>query len=93
MLAYYMEEQAGKNQCILVIKGAMADGHKELVAVADGYREKRGQLDSGASGLEASRPGGQPEAGCWGRCLGILGGIAQVDACDKRATVLVSQDG
>jgi transposase-like protein len=26
-------------QCILVVIGATADGHKELVAVADGYRE------------------------------------------------------
>jgi putative transposase len=34
-----LEEQADKNQCILVIMGATADGHKELVAVADGYRE------------------------------------------------------
>jgi len=34
-----LEEQADKNQCILVIMGATADGQKELVAVADGYRE------------------------------------------------------
>jgi len=26
-------------QCILVLMGATADGHKELIAVADGYRE------------------------------------------------------
>lgn len=26
-------------QCILVLMGATADGHKELIALADGYRE------------------------------------------------------
>jgi len=26
-------------QCILVLMGATADGHKELIAIADGYRE------------------------------------------------------
>lgn len=32
-------DEADRNQCILVIIGATADGRKELVAVADGYRE------------------------------------------------------
>lgn len=33
-------EQAPENrQCILVLMGATADGHKELIAVQDGYRE------------------------------------------------------
>jgi transposase-like protein len=34
-----LEDDAGKRQCILVVMGATVDGTKELVAVADGYRE------------------------------------------------------
>ena len=29
----------GGRQCILVLMGATADGKKELIAIADGYRE------------------------------------------------------
>lgn len=44
-------------QCILVLMGATADGRKELIAVADGYREsepswKEMLLDCKARGLE-----------------------------------------
>lgn len=34
-----LEDDAGKRQCILVLMGATPEGHKELVAVLDGYRE------------------------------------------------------
>jgi len=34
-----LEEPGNARQCILVLLGATADGQKELVAVADGYRE------------------------------------------------------
>jgi transposase-like protein len=34
-----LEDDAGKRQCILVLMGAAPDGHKELIAVLDGYRE------------------------------------------------------
>jgi transposase-like protein len=34
-----LEDDANKKQCILVLMGATADGHKELIAVLDGYRE------------------------------------------------------
>lgn len=34
-----LEGDADRHQCILVIIGATADGRKELVAMADGYRE------------------------------------------------------
>lgn len=34
-----LEDDARKRQCILVVMGATADGTKELIAVADGYRE------------------------------------------------------
>lgn len=34
-----LENEANQRQCLLVLMGATADGQKELVAVADGYRE------------------------------------------------------
>jgi putative transposase len=34
-----LEDTENKKQCLLVVMGATADGHKELLAVQDGYRE------------------------------------------------------
>jgi putative transposase len=34
-----LEDTENKRQCLLVVMGATADGHKELLAVQDGYRE------------------------------------------------------
>ena len=34
-----LEDTENQRQCILVVMGATADGHKELLAVMDGYRE------------------------------------------------------
>jgi putative transposase len=34
-----LEDTENKRQCLLVVLGATADGHKELIAVMDGYRE------------------------------------------------------
>lgn len=34
-----LEDEASSRQCILVIMGALPDGTKELIAVADGFRE------------------------------------------------------
>lgn len=34
-----LEDEAGKRQCMLVLMGATPEGHKELIAVMDGYRE------------------------------------------------------
>jgi transposase-like protein len=34
-----LEDTENKRQCMLVVMGATADGHKELLAVLDGYRE------------------------------------------------------
>jgi putative transposase len=59
-------------QCILVLMGATADGQKELIAVADGYREseqswKELLLDCKARGLEVD-PGlaiGDGALGFW----------------------------
>jgi putative transposase len=55
-----LEEEGNQRQCILVLMGATADGTKELIAVAEGYREseqswKELLLDVKARGL-ASGP-------------------------------------
>lgn len=34
-----LETEENNKQCLLVLMGATADGHKELIAVMDGYRE------------------------------------------------------
>jgi putative transposase len=34
-----LEDEANRKQCILVLMGATADGTKELISIADGYRE------------------------------------------------------
>ena len=36
-----LEDEGNDRQCILVLLGATADGKKELIAVADGYRESK----------------------------------------------------
>ena len=44
-------------QCILVLMGATADGQKELIAIADGYRESEQSWKELAAGREGPRPG------------------------------------
>jgi transposase-like protein len=34
-----LEDEANRKQCILVLMGATAEGEKELIGIADGYRE------------------------------------------------------
>ena len=34
-----LEDEENSRQCLLVLMGATADGHKELIAVVDGFRE------------------------------------------------------
>ena len=36
-----LEDDANNKQCMLVLMGATADGKKELIAVLDGYRERK----------------------------------------------------
>ena len=54
-----LEDAGNDKQCILVLMGATADGQKELIAVADGYRESKQSwmellLDCKARGLQES---------------------------------------
>ena len=65
-------------QCILVVMGATADGQKELVAVADGYREseqswKEVLLDLKAHGLKEG-----PELAVGDGALGFWKALAEV---------------
>jgi transposase-like protein len=54
-----LEEEGNDRQCILVLMGATAEGKKELIAIADGYRESEQSwsellLDIKARGLSIS---------------------------------------
>jgi len=54
-----LEDEGNRGQCILVLMGATAEGQKELIAVADGYRESQQSwkellLSVKARGLEAA---------------------------------------
>jgi putative transposase len=65
-------------QCILVLMGATADGKKELIAIADGYREseqswKELLLDAKARGLEI-----EPSLAIGDGALGFWKAIRQV---------------
>ncbi|MDB5091824.1 MAG: hypothetical protein JWR09_5818, partial [Mucilaginibacter sp.] len=65
-------------QCILVLMGASADGQKELIAVADGYREseqswKELLLDVKARGLEV-----EPSLAVGDGALGFWKAVRQV---------------
>ena len=75
-------------QCILVLMGATAEGKKELIAVADGYREseqswKELLLDCKARGLEI-----EPEPGDRRRGVGLLEGDRPGLALDPGPAVL-----
>lgn len=65
-------------QCILVLMGATADGHKELIAIADGFRESEQSwkallLDAKARGLAID-----PKLATGDGALGFWKALAQV---------------
>ena len=87
-----LEDEANQRQCMLVLMGATADGHKELIAVVDGYRESKQSwyellVDLKHRGLKERSQAGR---GRW--CVGILGCIARSVRRNSRATMLVPQD-
>jgi transposase-like protein len=86
----------GGRQCILVLMGATADGKKELIAVADGYREseqswKELLLDVTARGLEIepSLAIGDGAPGFW-KAMRQVWGTTRVQRCwvHKTANIL-----
>lgn len=86
----------GGRQCVLVLMGATADGKKELIAVADGYREseqswKELLLDCKARGLtiEPSLAVGDGALGFW-KAIGQVWPSTRPQRCwvHKTANVL-----
>jgi transposase-like protein len=76
--------------CLLVMIGVRADGRKELVALADGYRESS---ESWADLLrDCARRDARPGAGHRRRRTRILGCAARGVPAGQRATLLVPQD-
>ena len=74
--------------CLLVMIGVRADGRKELVALADGYRESAESWadllrDCARRGMRAPVPGGR------GRGAGLLGRAARGVPADRRTALLV----
>jgi len=73
-----LEDTANARQCILVLMGATIDGRKELIAVADGYRESEQSwrellLDVQARGLTTA-----PAVATGDGALGFWAALAKV---------------
>ena len=80
-------------QCILVLLGATVDGHKELIALADGYRESEQSWKTLLVGRETARFEVRSQTGHRRRRLGLLEGSCASVSHDEGATLLGSQDG
>jgi transposase-like protein len=73
-----LEDTANARQCILVLIGATSDGHKELLAISDGYRESEQSwrellLDLQARGLTEA-----PAVATGDGALGFWAALAKV---------------
>jgi transposase-like protein len=73
-----LEEPDNNRQCILVLMGATADGHKELIAFTDGYRESADSwrellLDIKQRGLTSS-----PKAATGDGALGFWAALREI---------------
>jgi putative transposase len=73
-----LEEPDNNRQCILVLMGATADGHKELIALTDGYRESADSwrellLDIKQRGLTSS-----PKAATGDGALGFWAALREI---------------
>jgi hypothetical protein len=77
--------------CCLVVVGVRPDGTKELVALADGYRESK---ESWAVLLRSLRDRGLPAPvpGCRRRCPWLLGCLERRLPLNQRAALLGPQD-
>ena len=90
---YFSARMEEEKQCILVIVGATDKGQKELIAIADGYRESEQSwlevlLDLKRRGLEMG-----PQLALGDGALGFWKALRQVLPRRPRATLLGSQDG
>ena len=77
--------------CLLVLIGVRADGRKELIALADGYREA---TESWADLLRDAKRRGMraPVLAVGDGALGFWGALREVFPDTQRAALLVSQD-
>ena len=90
---YFSARMEEEKQCILVIVGATDKGQKELIAIADGYRESEQSwlevlLDLKRRGLEMG-----PQLALGDGALGFWKALRQSLPRRPRATLLGSQDG
>ena len=91
-----LEDPGNARQCILVLMGATADGKKELIAVADGYRESEQSWTELLLGLKARGLVIAPELATGDGALGFWKAMAKVYPstraqrcwCHKTANVL-----
>ena len=89
---YFQPRMEHDKQCILVIIGADQWGRKELLAIADGYRESAQSwrellLDLKRRGLEVA-----PELAVGDGALGFWKGLAREPRHDARTALLAAQD-
>jgi len=70
-----LEDDANKKQCILVLMGATAAGKKELIGIADGYRESEqswsellGDLKARGLAIDPKLAVADGALGFWGAC-------------------------
>ncbi len=73
-----LEDPGNNKQCILVLMGATADGRKELIAIADGYRESTQSwrellLDAQKRGLRA-----EPKVATGDGALGFWAALREI---------------
>ena len=91
-----LEDSANKRQCILVLMGATAEGKKELIALADGYRESEQSWKELLLGLKSRGLEIAPELAIGDGALGFWKAMHQVFSstrpqrcwCHKTANVL-----
>ena len=87
-----LEEKGNQHQCILVLMGATTDGKKELIAIADGYRESKQSwmellLDCKSRGL--GECGGDPHVAIGDGGLGFWAAMREFwhDTLEQRCWV------
>lgn len=72
-----LEDEGNDRPCILVLMGATTQGKKELIAMADGYRESEQSWSERLLEVESRGAERAPQTGGGGWSLGLLGGAGQ----------------
>lgn len=73
-----LEDEENSRQCLLVLMGATADGHKELIAVMDGYRESEQSWHELLVSLKNRGPTQAPQLAIGDGALGFWAALRQV---------------